>query len=306
MYKKYTHTSWIWILNVIWVFTISCDKIKAPYSRPLFEGMIDTISYPPPSFSPDYSASRVVLVEDYTGHTCGYCPNAADVLNALTESMPDKIVGLAVHAGENFASPKPPEYPNDFRTEAGNAFDNHFGISAAGQPNGMVNRKLFNGNRISPYSTWQIRAEALFNSDPVADIQISIKNYYLSSKQEIISYIHVAALKELTGSFKLGVYIVEDSIIAPQKKYIIDSQTGNLITQYIENYVHMHMLRGHSGPIWGQTIFSGVISQGTQVRKDFLIPVRSEWKPKNCKILAIVYDESNYEVIQAFEKKFID
>lgn len=283
-----------------------CDKIDPPYSRPLFDGVIDTVTYPPPSFSPDYSAQRVVLIEDYTGHTCGYCPNAADVLNAITHAMPDKVVGLAVHAGENFAAPKPPEYPNDFRTEAGTAWDNFFGVSAAGQPNGMVNRKVFNGNRISPYATWQSRAQGILSAAPEADIQIAVKNYYLPSENKLIAYIHAAALKPVSAPVKLGVYIMEDSIIAPQKRYVIDTLNGGLITLHIENYVHMHMLRGHSGAVWGETIFPAGTPAGTVIRRDHLITLRPEWKPKNCKVVCIAYDADSYEVIQAFQKSFLD
>lgn len=293
------------ILLCLWVLW-GCDKIRPPYTRPLFEGVIDTVAYPPPSFSPDFSAQRVVLVEDYTGHTCGYCPNAADVLNQITHAMPDKVVGLAVHAGDNFAAPKPPEYPSDFRTEAGTAWDNFFGISAAGQPNGMVNRKMFNGNRISPFATWNSRAQAILNASPLADVQIAIKNYYLADKGQVISYIHAAALKSLPEAVKLGVYISEDSVIAPQKRYVIDTLNGGLITLHIEDYVHMHMLRGHSGAIWGDVIFPAGAPAGTITRKDHLISLRPEWNPKHCKVVCIAYLADSYEVVQAFQKSFLD
>ncbi|MCS6981906.1 MAG: Omp28-related outer membrane protein [Flavobacteriales bacterium] len=283
-----------------------CDKIKPPYSRPLFEGTIDTIAYPPPVFSPDFSTQRVVLIEDYTGHTCGYCPNAADVLNAITAAMPDKVVGLAVHAGDNFAAPSPPDYPNDFRTEAGTAWDNFFGISAAGQPNGMVNRKVFNGSRISPYATWNTRAQGILNAQPTADIQLAIKNYYLPAENKLISYVYAAVLNPQPHPVKLGVYIMEDSVIAPQKRYVIDTVNGGLITLHIKDYVHRHMLRGHSGSIWGETIFPAGAPAGTTVRKDHLIAIKPEWKVKHCKIVCIAYDAVTYEVIQAFQKKFIE
>ncbi|MCX7650610.1 MAG: hypothetical protein N2050_08675, partial [Flavobacteriales bacterium] len=69
---------------------------------------------------------------------------------------------------------------------------------------------------------------------------------------------------------------------------------------------HMHMLRGHSGAIWGDVIFPAGAPAGTITRKDHLISLRPEWNPKHCKVVCIAYLADSYEVVQAFQKSFLD
>src|ERR1700741_709431 len=75
---------------------------------------------------------RKVLVEDYTGHKCGNCPAAADVLKDLETQYAGKIVPLAIHAG--FFANTNTQYPTNFANADGNAYDTQFGISTAGNP----------------------------------------------------------------------------------------------------------------------------------------------------------------------------
>src|ERR1700752_2189684 len=70
---------------------------------------------------------RKVLVEDYTGHKCGNCPAAADVLKDLETQYAGKIVPLAIHAG--FFANTNTQYPTNFANADGNAYDTQFGIS---------------------------------------------------------------------------------------------------------------------------------------------------------------------------------
>ena len=98
--------------------------------------------------------NRKVLVEDYTGHKCGNCPAAADTLKYLTKKYPGQVIALAIHAGF-FANINTTTYPTDFRNSTGTAYDNQFGVSLAGNPNGLINRAGFGtGGFIKAYSTW--------------------------------------------------------------------------------------------------------------------------------------------------------
>src|SRR5690606_27366869 len=93
--------------------------------------------------------SRKALLEDYTGHTCGNCPAAAESAHQLAEQYGDKLVLMAVHAGF-FSRLKNPDYLTSYTTSVGNDWDGSkgFGVSAVGNPNGMVNRKAYDGSLI--------------------------------------------------------------------------------------------------------------------------------------------------------------
>ena len=96
-----------------------------------------------------YDSSQIsfvqnVLIEDYTGHTCPNCPEAARELQAIHDIYGDQIIGMAIHVSKSFARPyhisQAPQFQYDFRTQWGDAWDDFFGISLAGLPRGMINR----------------------------------------------------------------------------------------------------------------------------------------------------------------------
>lgn len=289
--KKIFHISAL--LSACLVLGISsCDKVESPYST--VSSSIDTVAYPPPSYTINSSAPRKVLVEDYTGHTCGNCPNGALILHNLVNSNPN-ILGLSVHCGVTFASPAPPKYPKDWRTEVGTAFDNEFGVSSAGQPNGMINRKEISGSKIHFYNVWANEANNILNADPIADIELKITAYYVESSRKLISYVHAGFIENISPEVKLGLYIVEDSIVAPQKWY------GQSLPQdYVEAYVHDHMLRKHVSPIWGVSLGSDN-SAGTIKRNQWSITLPSDYNDNHVKLLAIAFNSYTKEIIQVEE-----
>ena len=133
------------ILSIIFglVFLInSCDKVDPPYTT---------------GFDCE-SGNQNVLIEDYTGHDCVNCPGAAVTAHDIKSNCEDRVIVIAVHAGY-FAKPKaaPSEYTYDFRTQAGNEWNDYFAI--IGNPNGMVNRQSENGNYVLGPGLW---AEAAF------------------------------------------------------------------------------------------------------------------------------------------------
>ena len=124
-------------------FIISCDFVKN--ANPPVEPNSGTGNVTPGI------VYRKVLIEDYTGHKCGYCPPAGDTLAYLEKKYTGKIIPLAIHAGQ-FANINL-TYPTDFRTTVGNAYDTEFGNSMAGNPNGLINRIGFGtGSFIKSYT----------------------------------------------------------------------------------------------------------------------------------------------------------
>lgn len=270
----------------------SCDKVDAPYST--VNSNIDTVSFPPPNYSINNSAPRKVLVEDYTGHTCGNCPDGAVILHNLVSSN-SNIIGLAVHCGVTFAAPAPPKYPLDWRTEAGTAFDNDFGVSSAGQPNGMINRKEINGSRIHFYNVWANEANNILSADPIADVELKIKPYFVEGTRKLTAYVHAGFIENINAEVKLGLYLVEDSIVAPQKWY------GQSLPQdYVEFYVHDHMLRKNVSPIWGVSLGSDNTA-GKIVRNQWSLTLAPEYNATHVKLLAVAFNASNKEIIQVEE-----
>jgi hypothetical protein len=108
---------------------ISCDVEEGPF-------ITDYNSY----INPD----KKVLIEDFTGHLCPNCPNAARELDAIHDIYGDQIIGMAVHVSTTFARPyssnQAPNFQYDFRTQWGDNWDAFYETSSIGLPAGMINR----------------------------------------------------------------------------------------------------------------------------------------------------------------------
>jgi hypothetical protein len=98
------------LLLVAACLSSSCDKVSNPFP-PALE--IDTTIYPGawsdyvenewPDFStmPNEDPERNVLIEDFTGHTCAYCPNAAVIAHDIHVANPDRVFIASIHASND-------------------------------------------------------------------------------------------------------------------------------------------------------------------------------------------------------------
>lgn len=280
--------SQIVVLILLIVIIVSCDYVQN--ANPPVEptaGPVDNTIY------------KKVLVEDYTGHKCGNCPAAADMLTTLESQYPDKIVPMAIHAG--FFAAVNAAYPTDFRNTAGNAYDTQFGISAAGNPNGLINRTGFGtGGFIKAYTSWG--SEIAQQIAQAAKFQIKIKNVYNTGSNSLNTDITVKSLTSNAGTYKLVVLLTEDSVIAEQLDYRLPAGS-----QLISNYKFNHVLRGAINSEWGDAIFTTAASANDSVVKSFTnFSINSTYNANKCHVVAYVYDAdaaspTYYEVLQVEE-----
>jgi len=232
-----------------------------------------------------------VLVEDYTGHKCPNCPAAAAEAEALKNTYGDQVVVIGVHAGF-FASPSP-GFEYDFRTEAGDELNNFFGFTA--YPAGMINRLGYlDGNHILNFQAWPPEvSEALLTEPSVSvDINASVSGGQISATASI------TALSELSGAYSVVLAVTEDSIVQPQVSQL--PQGG---TETITDYVHNHVLRGHMNGSWGAEIWNGNILAGESVDYSASISLGSDWRSEHLHVVAYVYQNDSFEIIEVNEIK---
>ena len=283
----------------------SCDVIDPPYTEPISTSPVDTTGN-----DSTITRTRKVLLEDYTGHTCGNCPKAADAAEAVVQLYNDRVVVLGVHAGF-FSIPVPPaplpsgapqgSYSMDFRTTEGTLWDNpqNFGISTVGNPNGMVNRKTFNGNRVVSYSNWASAVQTILNDS--ADIGTKIFTGYNSTTRAVNITVRGKFYNaNITNNLKLVVLISESNIITWQTDYAI---TAN---NHVPDYNHKHVLRGTVNGAWGELFASSLTPAGTTLEKNYTYTLNNSLNENNCSVVAFIYDENTWEVLQADEVKILD
>lgn len=263
----------------------SCDYVKPPYTtNPAAGGDTNVVV-----------KVRKVLLEDYTGHTCGNCPRAARVADQIKEDYGEKVVIIGVHAG-GFASPDPPKYPSDFRNSVSTELYDFFGLLAAGNPNGMVNRVGYPNNHIKGESAWNTEVSAELAKELSAFI--TVQNSFDSGTRKIETEITTEFEQTLQGDFKLAVFLVEDSIVAPQKDYTLSPPF------LVENYLHRHVLRGSfNGSSQGELLASNPAKGNPAITKKYSLTLDPSFDSSHCYVVAFVYHSSTFEILQAEEKK---
>lgn len=284
------------------------DDGSCQYDPNLFRGCTDSTAtnYDPNAIVDDchcrYENVRKVLVEDYTGHTCGNCPRAASVLHDLQCTWGDRVVPMAVHVGF-FAQPEnnpDGSFANDYRTPSGNAWNTEFGNSAQGLPNGLINRRNVGGSFPQSYTAWAAQVANLLAVP--ADASLTMQNTYNQGSRTVTTSIDIKAVNDLNnGPYNIIVTLTEDSIIDWQKDY-----DPSLPSEKVEDYVHMHMLRNNFNGTWGDQVGSGNLTAGTVENVSYSLQIDTEWVDKHCNVVAFIYRTDTKEVIQAEYRPVIE
>lgn len=250
--------------------------------------------------------TQKVLIEDFTGHTCGNCPEAAKEAKRLETSYAGKVVVMAVHCSF-FADPKTnPTGPftMDFRTSAGTNLDDKFKVSTAGLPKGLINRGRFStsGTSILSHTEWESKVNLIL-TQPSSGIGLSLHPKYTASNKLLTVYNTVQVKNGFAGQLKMAAYVVEDSIIAWQKDYSITTGSQNN-----PNYLHMHALRTELGPANGVNFVSTAATIPTDAS------FKSTWKgvltnvvrPERAKVIVVVYRADTDEIVQVEEAEVVE
>ena len=290
---------------VISFVAASCDKVDAPYV--IKNEAVDTAACPAPDFPAVTAHFKRVLLEDYTGHNCPNCPRAGLTAMDLKEQYEDSLVVITVHAGF-FAkvSASDPVWAYDFRTAAGTEWDNFFKVGAVGNPNGMVSRKGYPANQqvLSP-SSWANAVKNAVAETPLMDLQLITE--YNAADDKLCIHTKTSFLETITGrTLNLSVILIEDSIVQAQKNS--DPLVG--ATPQILDYVHMHVMRGAVNGIWGTPVLLKADASSGPVIKSYPMHFTgfnlNTMIPKNCHVIAFVYDVDTKEVLQVAEAEVAD
>lgn len=263
----------------------ACDKINDPFEKKEIKSTIDSTQN-----ITDYT--RYILLEEFTGHLCSNCPDAARHIQYLDSIHGTKLIAIAFHSG-SFAVPHyPPDstYLTDFRTSEGNTYTADFAVW--GNPSGMVNRKKdANEERVFQKSDWENAISNFLNDSAI--VGLSVSNFYSSGQRLLTSKIKIKWLTNDPGTYKLQAYLIEDHVIDWQ----LDGTYNN------PNYDHRHVFRKALNGNWGEEIPAAIENDSTSF--EYSITLSNSWNADNCEVVAFLYNSStsSYEIIQAAEKK---
>ena len=218
-----------------------------------------------------YRFTRKVLVEDYTGTWCGYCPRLAYNLEQAEEQN-SAVIGIGIHSGDVM------------ETSATNLLENEYGVSS--WPSGRINRTITWNESVSQITSY-------LGSNPGLGIGI---NSSLTGNSVSVD-IKINYDIESSGN-KLVVYLIEDGLIYPQTNYYNNDpnspwyQTGDPI----QNFEHNNVLRNTFTNVFGDVIPDGVVDEEFTINYVATVPT-SVQNTSNLEIVAFVVKSSSGSVI---------
>lgn len=221
---------------------------------------------------------KKILLEEYTGLNCGWCPEGHQMANVLLDALPGQSFVVNVHAG-SYAEPSGNQA--DYRTDEGISLAEWFNTASYGYPCGSVNRYLLSGEQyLSSRSLWTEIATEIHKQD--APVNLYVESLYDGDTGKLSVHVegYFTEQESAAQMHELSVLWTQDDIVGYQNG-------GNAG----DEYVHQHMLRGYISDTWGDDIVmsadEGYFSKDYEielpdsVRK---IPV----KPEDINVIAFV------------------
>jgi len=293
--KNFPEKIFMFIIALCFVVFDSCDKIEPPYTEN--NEIIDISKCSIPAFPTLGNVFKKILVEDFTGFKCKYCPLAHIALKNLINTYGDTIVSYAMHVSDYAKPDVSGLFTYDFRTPEGTEIDQTFQVSAQGLPKGMINRTKYEGTVVIPHTSWSIVIQPMLADQPKVAMQI-INNYNINDSS-FCTHIKMTFIEDITDTLMFFCGLTEDSIIKPQTDYSLP-----IGQQDVLNYIHMHTFRDGLNGSFGVTINPQKTHKDSTLVKSYYYSLKQkDYVHKNLKIVAYVYKLTGSEVLQSEEKK---
>ena len=273
----------VFIATVIIAF-FSCDVLEDPGTP--FDGgyNIDLYGQAPVFTVPEQTTGKNVLVEDFTAHQCGNCPDAAVIAEDLMLANPGRVCPLTIHAG-NLAITNE-DYPTDWTCAEGDVFWLQLDFQA--NPIGRINRFEDPGDFFSP-SQWTDVVETEMGVETPLELQMQLS--WEPEYGHLNIHVHGQYFSDVvSGDHNLSVLISESHIISDQL-YYVDGNPNNAV--HIYDYEFNHLLRGSVTGANGLAVITDPV-EGDHFQSDFSYSWNNEWVIENSDVIAVVTDENGY------------
>ena len=219
--------------------------------------------------------NKNVVLEEYTGISCPYCPDGHAVAEGIKNNNPGDVMLINIHTG-SFATPQGPG--TDFNTSFGTALAANVGATSF--PTGTVNRdgpSMGRGSwagavatkltESSPVNVW---SEAIIDMG-ANTLTVNVEIYYTGS--------------QTVTSNKINVAVLQNNIEGPQSGGATYNPSAVLANG---NYNHTHMLRHLITGQWGEDITN--VSQGHYETRSYTWNIPSD-------INGVDVDPTNLEIV---------
>ena len=187
-------------------------------------------------------ANKNVILEEYTGKACGYCPDGHRIAQEMMADNPGRVFAINIHQG-NYASGIP-----NYTTQFGNALANQTGLT--GFPSGTVNRHIFSGNKTAlGRGEWESKANIILATPSPVNVAAEATLDWATRELTVVVEAYYTG-NAANSTNMLNVALLQNNILGPQS----GGSYFNPTMMVGDLYKHMHMLRHLITGQWGDTI----------------------------------------------------
>ncbi len=214
--------------------------------------------------------NKVVILEEFTGIKCGYCPDGHRIANNMKAADPDNVVIINVHAG-GYATPSAGQ--PDFRTPFGDNLAREMGV--LGYPSGTVNRKTFDDGLALSRAVWQVYGDEI--KEEKSPVNVGVESSFDETTRELTVNVELYYTGNTSASNFVHVAFLQNGVVG----YQVDYSNGNS-----NNYEHNKILRHFLTGQWGDEVSSP--EAGGEYSKSYTWTVPQDYDIEDCDIVAYV------------------
>ncbi len=181
--------------------------------------------------------NKKIVLEEFTGIHCGYCPDGHTIANTIYNNNPGKVILINIHSG-GYANSVAGE--QDLKTITGTAIDGMPGMGITGYPAAAVNRTILTGTVMSAgRGSWTamsntIKAQAAYCNVAIEGSVDATTRVLTYTAQVYYTANSPAATNSIT------VMLLEDKIFGIQSNYgtpLYNASNYNADGSYNHNHV---------------------------------------------------------------------
>ena len=221
--------------------------------------------------------NKRVLIEDFTGTWCQFCPRVAYAIELVKAQTTDVVV-TAIHRGAD---------PYNF--SGASVLENQIGVS--GYPTAMLNRST--EWSYPETSTTSVNQAVNLTSGTNPKLGVALETTTTGNTSTV--NVKVKFGKNFTNNLKLVVYALEDNLIYDQT----NSTTYYGGVNPIANFEHDHVLRAVlTSSILGENI-TGTTNYNSEYSKSFTYTIPVAVNASNVRFVAFVIDATTNAAINS-------
>ncbi len=242
----------------------------------------------------DDTPKKRVLIQEYTGAWCGFCPDGTLILEDITKGD-SRYVPVAIHTGDEMEIPEG---------------DIIAGAATSSYPSASFDFKQFSGEGNVAISRGKWKDKAADQKDDIVPVEVKIESHtYSRDTREMEVTVTTNFIGATRDDLRLNVWLIEDQVTGPLNEAGFNGWNnansdnnspgspffglGNPLGPDV--FVHQHVLNAVFTGAWGDDqIFPSEVSAGESFSKTFnyTLPTATgaeqHWKAEDIHVIAFV------------------